>query len=89
MCDRLAKRVSQVVPTKVLDLRTNHRVIKPMPAIFKRFARLGIPALCHRLGRGQPLAQLVQHHLTERVWVLRSSFEGYSNILPSSLPSPR
>jgi hypothetical protein len=29
------------MPAKVLDLRSNHRVIKPMPAIFKRFARLG------------------------------------------------
>src|SRR5260221_13088184 len=35
------KRMSQVVPTKVLDPGFNHRVVKPMPAVFKRLAGLG------------------------------------------------
>jgi hypothetical protein len=33
--------MSQIMPVKVLDLRRYHCVIKPMPAILKRFARLG------------------------------------------------
>src|SRR4030088_2706751 len=35
------KCMPQVVPTKVLDLRLNHRVVEPMPPIFERFSSLG------------------------------------------------
>jgi hypothetical protein len=35
--------MSQVVPTKVLDLRFGHRVVEPVPPIFER-----LPGL-HRL----------------------------------------
>ena len=31
----------QVVPTKVFDPRLNNRVVKPMPTVFERLARLG------------------------------------------------
>jgi hypothetical protein len=35
------KRMPQVVPTKVFDPRLNNRVVKPMPTVFERLARLG------------------------------------------------
>jgi hypothetical protein len=33
--------MSQVVPMKVLDLRLNHRLIEPMPPIFKGLTCFG------------------------------------------------
>jgi hypothetical protein len=31
--------MSQIVPTKVLDLRFGHRIVKPAPPIFERLLR--------------------------------------------------
>jgi hypothetical protein len=37
------KGVPQVMPMKVLEFRFSDRIIKPMPRIFERFARLAGP----------------------------------------------
>jgi hypothetical protein len=69
------KCMSQVVPTKVLDLRFGHRVVEPMPPIFERLP--GLRRLEHTpfafAGYAQPSGRQPQNHLAGRVLALRSS----------------